>query len=228
MSPKTEIYLEVGTRRVFAGALTWPGWCRSGRTEDAAIETLHDYARRYAAVLSAAGITFTPPRGAGHLQVVERLKGDATTDFGAPSIAPAADDEPIKPADARRLGKILEACWAALDSAAKAAASKKLRKGPRGGGRELSAIVTHVLDAESAYLRSMGGSFKRDERADLSSEASRLREAILETLSARARGEPPPDNPRRKAKPWTPRYFVRRTAWHALDHAWEIEDRAEP
>jgi len=24
---------------------------------------------------------------------------------------------------------------------------------------------------------------------------------------------------------WTPRGFIRRVAWHALDHAWEIEDR---
>ena len=29
----------------------------------------------------------------------------------------------------------------------------------------------------------------------------------------------------RVAKPWSPRYAVRRAAWHVLDHAWEIEDR---
>jgi hypothetical protein len=29
----------------------------------------------------------------------------------------------------------------------------------------------------------------------------------------------------RGGKIWSVRYFVRRTAWHALDHAWEIEDR---
>ena len=227
MSAKTPIYLEVGTKKVFAGAIGWPGWCRSGRTEDAAVEALLEYGPRYAAVTSAAGMKFTAPQDARTLEVVERLKGNATTDFGAPSMAPAGDDEPIKTADARRLGKILEACWGALDSAAEAASSKKLRKGPRGGGRELSAIVTHVVDAESAYLRSMGGSFKRDERSDVSADAARLRAEILETLAARARGEPAPENPRRKAKPWTPRYFVRRTAWHALDHAWEIEDRVE-
>jgi hypothetical protein len=24
---------------------------------------------------------------------------------------------------------------------------------------------------------------------------------------------------------WPARYYVRRAAWHVLDHAWEIEDR---
>lgn len=228
MSSKTQIYVEVGARRVFAGALAWPGWCRSGRTEEAAVETLFQYGARYAAVMSSAGIRFTPPGDAGAFVIAERLEGDATTDFGAPGAAPAEDDQPVKQAELRRLTRVLGACWEALDSAAEAAASKTLRKGPRGGGRDLGAIVAHVIDAESAYLRSMGGRFNRDERSDLSSEAARLRAEILETLAARARGEPPPENPRRKAKIWTPRYFVRRTAWHALDHAWEIEDRVQP
>jgi hypothetical protein len=26
---------------------------------------------------------------------------------------------------------------------------------------------------------------------------------------------------------WPPAYAARRIAWHALDHAWEIEDRSE-
>jgi len=25
---------------------------------------------------------------------------------------------------------------------------------------------------------------------------------------------------------WPARYAIRRTAWHVLDHAWEIEDRS--
>ena len=27
---------------------------------------------------------------------------------------------------------------------------------------------------------------------------------------------------------WLPRYAARRFAWHAIDHAWEIEDRRDP
>ncbi len=219
------MYLEVGNRRVFAGAVDWPGWCRSGKTEDAAVQSLLDYGPRYAAVISAATMRFAPPSDLSAFNVVERLKGDATTDFGAPGMAPSGDDEPLDKDDEQLVGGILQACWAALDTAAQAASGKELRKGPRGGGRGLNAIVAHVVDAESAYLRSVGGTFKLEERADLPTESARLRAEILDTLAARARGEPPPENSRRKAKPWTPRYFVRRTAWHALDHAWEIEDR---
>jgi hypothetical protein len=55
----------------------------------------------------------------------------------------------------------------------------------------------------------------------------RLRAAFLAALKATARGEPV-SNPRNTKKPWSPRYTIRRSAWHAMDHAWEIEDRAEP
>ena len=27
---------------------------------------------------------------------------------------------------------------------------------------------------------------------------------------------------------WTARYFLRRAAWHVLDHVWEIEDKSGP
>ncbi len=40
----------MGTQRVFACALAWPGWCRSATTEVAAIAALASYAARYAAV----------------------------------------------------------------------------------------------------------------------------------------------------------------------------------
>ena len=43
-----ETYLEVGAKRVFAGALDWPGWCRSARREE---------------VLGAGGRVFEPMPG---------------------------------------------------------------------------------------------------------------------------------------------------------------------
>jgi hypothetical protein len=47
---QTEVYLEVGQKKIFAGALDWPGWCRSGRDEEAALATLVEYAPRYSKI----------------------------------------------------------------------------------------------------------------------------------------------------------------------------------
>jgi hypothetical protein len=48
------------------------------------------------------------------------------------------------------------------------------------------------------------------------------RAAILTILREPSDGSPLAD------RRWTARYAGRRIAWHALDHAWEIEDRTEP
>src|SRR2546425_1304733 len=142
---KTAVYLEVGSKRVFAGALEWPGWCRSGRDDESALQALVLYGPRYAAAIGRAAGGFTPPSDASGLRVVERLKGNATTDFGAPSMAPSSDGRPVDATEANRIEAILKACWAKLDRAARAASGHTLRKGPRGGGRELDAIMRHVL-----------------------------------------------------------------------------------
>jgi hypothetical protein len=224
MASALEVYLEVGTRRVFAGAIEWPGWCRSARGEDAAVEAFLDYGPRYRAALGAAGRGLKRPAGVSDLRVVERLKGDATTEFGAPSIAPAADDRRLDPAGIKRQIRLLRACWSALDERASAAAGATLTKGPRGGGRDLDAIVAHVFEADRGYLSRIGDRFPGP-KGDADDATAGLRDTIAGALEARARGEAPA-HPRRSGAFWSPRYFVRRSAWHALDHAWEIEDRA--
>jgi hypothetical protein len=229
MPPTHRVYLEVGTKRVFAGALRWPGWCRSGRDEEAALEALLAYGQRYVDALGRAAKGFHPPKRASELRVVERLKGDATTDFGAPSATPAFDRRSLGRAGAKSLTTLLQASWAAFDRTAKAAAGATLRKGPRGGGRDLDAIVRHVLEADRAYLAKLGARYRRPgdsaDAADVEAEASDARAAAADLLAALARGKPPPRTPR-SGSLWTPRYYVRRSAWHAMDHAWEIGDRA--
>jgi len=220
---KIDIYLETGKKRAFAGALDWPGWCRSGRDEDSALEALREYGPRYERVLRAAGIAFQAPAGADAFAVTERLEGDATTDFGAPGAAPAADERPVSAAELERLQALLAACWQAFDAAVKAAAGKELRKGPRGGGRDLGKITQHVLESEAGYLGALGWKDKSGE-GEPEDEVKRRRQAVLAGLAAAANGEVPAQGPRGGAR-WTPRYFVRRDAWHVLDHAWEIEDR---
>jgi hypothetical protein len=221
---QTEVYLEVGQKKMFAGALDWPGWCRGARDEEAALATLLEYAPRYARIFSRTTIDFVPPGDPAAFAVVERLAGNSTTDFGAPDVAPTRDSEPLDEAARERSEAILEAIWRAFDRAVRAAEGKELCKGPRGGGRERDGIVRHVLGADAAYLRRVGQKFSQDDSAPLDDELRRTRQAIRAALAAGVRGEIPHQGPRGGAL-WTPHYFVRRVAWHTVDHLWEIEDR---
>jgi hypothetical protein len=230
MPRSIDVYLESGSKRTFAGALEWPGWCRSAKDEASALETLIAYGPRYEAVVARSPATLTghdfrPPTDPAALRVIERLKGGAGTDFGVPGNAPAADHADLKAAEVERQTVILRACWAALDGAAAAAEGVVLRKGPRGGGRDLDKILGHVFEAEQAYIMQLGA---RPPKSDGSSaDIAVEREAAIEAFTASALGRPLA-SPRQTRKPWLPRYFVRRAAWHVLDHAWEIEDRAAP
>ncbi len=219
-----DAYVEVGAKRVFAGALDWPGWCRSARSEEDALEALIAYGPRYADVLKGSGVRFTPPAKASTLDVVERLKGDATTEFGAPSIAPKTDAKSIDRRWLARQEKILRACWKAFDRAVENVAGP-LEKGPRGGGREVVAIVAHVVGAEASYVRMIGGQAKAFEEADAGAGRENERAVVLEELERAVTDGIPGAGPRGGKRRSAP-YFVRRAAWHVLDHAWEIEDRS--
>jgi hypothetical protein len=224
MTAPLAVYLEVGAERTFAGAVEWPGWCRSGRSEEDALSALVAYAPRYARVVEAAGLSWSKP---GTPDVVERLKGSSGTDFGVPSVALAADERPLDDADLDRQSRLLTASWQAFDIAWREAeeAGVELRKGPRGGGRDLPKLEEHVLGGEEAYLSLLGSRHPRMPAASPADRMVAVRATVLATLAARARGEPIAE-PSRAARTWSPRYFVRRSAWHALDHAWEIEDRS--
>jgi hypothetical protein len=220
-----EVYLEIGKTRTFAVALDWPGWCRSGRDEASALQALYDYGPRYARVLQRTRLRFHVPSEASALEVVERLKGNAITDFGAPDLALDRDTKPIEPTELERWQKVLKACWRTFDKAVSSASGQSLSKGPRGGGRALTKIIEHVRDVDASYLSNLGGKLKLSSEDEPSQALVQIREAILTTLIAAANGEVPARGPRGGVR-WSPRYFVRRLAWHELDHAWEIEDRA--
>ncbi|HYF38311.1 MAG TPA: hypothetical protein VD930_01400 [Gemmatimonadales bacterium] len=220
--PKHDVYLEIGSKRIFACAVEWPGWCRSGPDEAAALQALLDYASRYAAIVRSARLGFESPSGVEDFRVVERLRGNATTDFGAPGVIPSSDKAAAGPNDYARLEKVLRAAWRGLDAARKQATGKVLSKGPRGGGRELDAIVRHVIEADRSYLSGLGWKVPTSSRSP--DPVEEIRRAMIEGLRASARGEIPETGPR-GGKRWPARYFVRRAAWHAMAHAWEIERR---
>ncbi|MGH2631134.1 MAG: DinB family protein [Actinomycetota bacterium] len=220
-----EVAIEEGSKRAFASATDWPGWSRSGRGEEEALEALFSYGARYAAALDGSRVRFAAPTQLGALRVGERVEGNATTDFGAPDGVFAADERPIGAVERRRLRTVLEASWSAFDRAADAAVGLELRKGPRGGGRSMDAIVGHVVQAEAGYLRRLTGSGTAVDEDDPWASRQAERSAVLDGLDRAAAGDVPKTGPR-GGKIWRPRRFLRRAAWHVLDHAWEIEDRS--
>jgi hypothetical protein len=209
-------YLEIGEKRVFASAVEWPGWTRSAKDEKLALEKLAEYASRYAAVPKAARIQFVA--GAPTFNVVERVKGNPTTDFGAPAIPASSDTKPLGRDEAERIGALLSASWKVFDTVV-AKAPEELRKGPRGGGRDRDKIADHIIDAESAYTPKLGLRLKTPRRDDAVGVRA-WRKAIIDAIVASA------GRPQGSEKRWPPRYVARRMSWHLLDHAWEIEDRS--
>ena len=201
-----KVYIEQGQKRVFACAVDWPGWCRSGKTEQAALEALAASAPRYAVIAKQAGTPFDPKQA---FQVIERLPGTPTTDFGVPDAITQADRAKLTGRDADRVWTLLEASWKVFEWVA-ARAPASLRKGPRGGGRDRDKIVEHVIGAEDMYARKIGIKVK---------DPGVRRTAIIDAIQ-----KTPPPAP---DKGWPVRYLVRRTAWHAIDHLWEIEDRTD-
>jgi hypothetical protein len=204
------VLVEQGAKRCFARALDWPGWCRTAKNEEAALETLTHYTERYARVAERAAAKFPSTIT---LDVVARAKGTATTDFGAPDATCATDHLSLTGNELDRWIALLRAAWDTLDHVA-STSSEALAKGPRGGGRDRTPMLAHVLEAERSYAAKLGVRPKRADASDVDVIAAN-RDAICDALSA-------PPEPRR---PWSPRYWIHREAWHVLDHAWEMQDK---
>jgi hypothetical protein len=215
--------LEVAAKRSFASAIDWPGWSRGGRSPDDAVAALVAYGPRYAAVAERAGVAFEVPASIADVAITERVRGGSGTEFGTPSTPTRAEEEPIGD-DLDRLVALLRASWDTFDDAVAAADGRRLSTGPRGGGRDVARMVDHVRDAEVAYLSKLGSRAPAASDRPLRERLEALRTAFVDALSAIAAGEPVP-TPSRTQKLWSPRYAVRRTAWHVLDHAWELQDR---
>jgi hypothetical protein len=223
---KMRVYLEIGSKRTFAGALDWSGLSRNGRDETAALAALLVYAKRYAAVVMQTHLGFWLPKAISDFDIIERFTGSSSTDFGTLGVAPSEDARSIEDLEVKRLLLLLDAGWEAFDRAVADAQGIELRKGPRGGGRDLNKIQRHVIDAERAYLSMLGWSEIPEGMVGFATESAAVRQTIREALSATAPITHPGSGPRGGAH-WMPRYFARKVAWHVLDHAWEIEDRSE-
>ena len=216
MTDRLTVVLEVAPKKAFASALEGPGWSRSGKPPEAAIESLLAYAPRFEPVAGAAGLRLP---SSFEIDVVDQLEGGGGTAFGVPSRIHELDRQPVDAAAADRLAGIVDAAWATFDRVA-AGAPAVLRKGPRGGGRDRDKMVGHVIEADWYYTREIGIRVRQPDPADRGAVAA-MRAQVLDVLRRPSDGSPLAD------RKWTARYAYRRIAWHALDHAWEIQDRSD-
>lgn len=202
-----------------AFALDWPGWSRGAKTAELAQETLESYRGRYRAVLDLAGLA-DGLDAAGPLEIVEDRVGTGSTDFWGISFAPSSTErDPMDEAQLERAITILRACWAYFDGVA-ARVSPVMRKGPRGGGRDRDRIISHTIRVESLdHARQVGVLVPEDE-ALTGDDLRAYRDAYVAGMHAYNRGEVTP-----RMKSWTLPYLVRHSAFHTLDHAWEMEDK---
>jgi hypothetical protein len=206
-------------KRVVAFGLDWPGWSRGAKTADDALGMLESYRQRYRPIADLAGMV-REFDAAGPLEVVEDKVGTGSTDFWGISFSPAAiEREPMSDAELERALILLRACWAFFDGVA-ARVSPELRKGPRGGGRERDEIIRHVIRVESEdFARKVG--IRIPEGGAL--EPGRLapyREEYVAAMRAYNAGEVA-----RRMRSWNLPFLIRHSAYHTLDHAWEMEDR---
>jgi hypothetical protein len=219
MSVRTVVQHGPKDKRVAAFAIDWPGWGRGAKTPDEAVELLEAYRDRYRPVASLAGLE-SEFAAAGDLEIVEDHVGVGSTDFWGISFAPSSVERAPMPEDEieRKLA-LLRAAWRFFDEVA-AGVSPEMLKGPRGGGRSRDEIVRHVLRNEQVDLvRRVGvvtppGDSPTPEglRAHREDYLAALREYNARGMMARGRN-------------WTIALLLRHTAYHALDHAWEMEDK---
>ena len=206
-------------KKSVAFALDWPGWSRGAKTEDVALETLEVYRERYRPITALCGMEeeFT---AAGPLKVVEEKVGTGSVDFWGISFSPASTEtDPMDEAAMERDITVLRACWAFLDSVA-ARVSPVMRKGPRGGGRDRDAIIRHQFRVESLDFAKQVGIDMPDGPILAGKELQRYRDTYVAGMRAYNAGPA-----ERRMKKWSLPFLIRHSAFHTLDHAWEMEDK---
>jgi hypothetical protein len=210
--------LEIGPKgkRVVAVAPDWPGLSRGAKTEDAAVERLHAYLPRYAPVAKLAGMGDAFAAGA-NIDVVERYPGVGSTDFWGISFAFSEIDRQAMSSDElERQLTLLRACWAFFDDV-RSRVSAEMAKGPRGGGKDRDRIVRHTLISELDMAKKLG---LREPQETMPTEEGI--EAHRDTYCATIRSHHAEG---KMARAWPLRYLIRHTAFHTMDHAWEMEDK---
>lgn len=153
-----------------------------------------------------------------NVNVVEQYQGTGSTDFWAISFAfSSIDGQDMSSEELERDLTLMQACWTFFDDV-RLRVSAEMQKGPRGGGRDRDRIVRHTLGAEQEWAVKVGvhtpqGAVVTDEEG-LKAYRDAYRTAIRTFHS---------DG--KTARTWPLRYLIRHSAYHTMDHAWEMEDK---
>jgi hypothetical protein len=218
MADHMRVMLEIGPkgRKVVAVAPDWPGLARGASTAEAAIERLRSYVPRYAPVAKLAGVEaeFAP---IADVTVIEDYPGTGSTDFWGISFAFSSIDQQAMSDEAlERELTLMRACWAFFDTV-RSRVSAELRRGPRGGGRDRDQIARHTFGTELDWAKGIGVITSLDDMLTAAG-VSAHREAYCNAIrELHSQGK--------MARKWPLRYMIRHTAFHTLDHAWEMEDK---
>ena len=218
MTNHMRVTLEIGPKgkKVVAVAPDWPGLARGAPTEEAAIARFLAYVPRYAPVAKRAGLEAAFATSTV-VDVVERYPGTGSTDFWGISFAfSGIDQQAMSDAALERELTLLRAGWAFFDDV-RARVSAEMQRGPRGGGRDRDRIVRHTLFNEHDWAKKLGVSTPQEAMlTDAGLNAHR--DAYCHAIRAfHAQNK--------LARTWPLRYLIRHTAFHTLDHAWEMEDK---
>jgi hypothetical protein len=218
MANELRLTLEIGPKgkKVAAVAPDWPGLERGAKTGEAAIERLQSYLPRYAKMANLAGME-AEFAAITTVEVVEHYPGTGSTDFWGISFAfSGIDRHGMSSEELERELTLMQACWAFFDDV-RVRVSAEMQKGPRGGGRDRDHIVRHTLSVEQDWATKVG--VQSPEGSLLTDEGLKAyRDAYCKAIRAfHGQGK--------MARTWPLRYLIRHTAYHTLDHAWEMEDK---
>ncbi len=221
MTNQIRMTLEIGPKRkkVVAVAPDWPGLERGAKTEEEAIKRLRSYFPRYSPVAKLAKLD-AEFDAIQNVRVVEQYPGTGSTDFWGISFAfSKIDKQSMSGDELERELTLLRACWTFFDDV-RSRVSAEMQKGPRGGGRDRDHIVRHTLYAEQSWAK-MIGVLTPDDALLTSRGLKAHREAYCHAI----RDYHSQGKLAGKLAKWPLRFLIRHTAFHAMDHAWEMEDK---
>jgi hypothetical protein len=219
MTNQLRVTVEIGpkSKKVAAVAPDWPGLERGDKTKAAAVARLEAYIPRYAHIAKLAGME-SEFAAIATLDIVEEYPGPGSTDFWGISFGHSSiDKQPVSREALERELTLMQACWTFFDSV-RFRVSAEMQKGPRGGGRDRDQIVRHTVGTEMldwAPKLGLPSLFSENLTDEVISTHRVAYCNAIRTFHAEGK----------MARKWTLRYLIRHTAYHTMDHAWEMEDK---